>query len=249
MGNYLAGTMILLSVLSLYIQFRQIKDVTVPKNPWLQLVVWVFSIGLGIYALVLGIHILLVVPAILSMLINIFFIAVLLHSNLPSVSPSIEVGKPYIDFTTVDSEGNPFTLSTLKGKAILLKFFRGHWCAYCYNELSAYTRFYEAYQELGIELVVISADTPDEARKMKEKLNINATVLSDPDLAVIDKYRIRHESALAGARDLVRPIAVPTAILISEDGIVQWIDVSTNYRVRLDPLTVMIKSKTLLGKA
>jgi hypothetical protein len=32
-----------------------------------------------------------------------------------------------LDFTTFDSEGNEFKLSSLRGQPFLFKFFRGHW--------------------------------------------------------------------------------------------------------------------------
>jgi peroxiredoxin len=246
MGNLFAAAAIVVTAISVYIQYRQVKAVAVPMVPWGQFTLWVIGLALGITAFVSGVNILLVVPLSVAVIINVFFFIIVAISKLPSVQPAIEVGSPYIDFTATDSEGRQFTLSSLEGEPILLKFFRGHWCMYCYNELAAYTDFYEDYKELGIEMVVLSADTPEEAQKMKEKMGIKATVLSDENLDIIDKYRVRHDNAMTAARKTVRPIAVPTSILITPDGTVRWIDIAENNRVRLDPLTVLIKSKTIL---
>lgn len=41
--------------------------------------------------------------------------------------PNVAVGDPFTDFTAPDADGHPFTLSSLTGQPILLKFFRGHW--------------------------------------------------------------------------------------------------------------------------
>ncbi len=46
---------------------------------------------------------------------------------VPADVPRVAVGDPYIDFTAPDADGNAFTLSSLDGTPILLKFFRGHW--------------------------------------------------------------------------------------------------------------------------
>jgi peroxiredoxin len=246
MGNYLALAAIIAAIAATYIQYRQIKDVSVPAVPWGQFIIWLAGLASGIAAFMMGIHLLVIVPLSLAVVAFLFFFLIVFTSRLPAIQPAVEVGSKFIDFTTLDSDGKPFTLSSLEGRPILLKFFRGHWCQYCYNELSAYNKFYDQYAELGIEMVVLSADTPTEARKMKEKLKIQAIVLSDENLEIIDKYRVRHEKAVTGARKLVRPIAIPASILISPDGLIRWIDVSENNRVRLDPLTVLVKSKTLL---
>lgn len=46
---------------------------------------------------------------------------------LPSPVPNAVIGEVVPDFTTLDSEGESFTLSSLRGRPVLLKFFRGHW--------------------------------------------------------------------------------------------------------------------------
>ena len=42
-------------------------------------------------------------------------------------APAVTVGAPAPDFTAPDHEGQPFRLSSLRGRPVLLKFFRGHW--------------------------------------------------------------------------------------------------------------------------
>jgi len=41
--------------------------------------------------------------------------------------PRVAVGEPILDFTAPDEHGRPFRLSSLAGRPILLKLFRGHW--------------------------------------------------------------------------------------------------------------------------
>ena len=41
--------------------------------------------------------------------------------------PAVAVGQPLPDFTAPDENGDLFSLSSLHGKPVLLKFFRGHW--------------------------------------------------------------------------------------------------------------------------
>ena len=41
--------------------------------------------------------------------------------------PAVAVGQPLLEFSAPDQNGNVFDSATLRGKPILLKFFRGHW--------------------------------------------------------------------------------------------------------------------------
>ncbi len=65
--------------------------------------------------------------ATIALLLAAAFLIMTLTSGTPSTAPAVEVGHPAIDFTTTDSQGDPFTLSQVKGRPVLLKFFRGHW--------------------------------------------------------------------------------------------------------------------------
>ena len=42
-------------------------------------------------------------------------------------TPAVTVGAPLLEFTAPDHNGKPFDLASLRGRPILLKFFRGHW--------------------------------------------------------------------------------------------------------------------------
>jgi hypothetical protein len=56
-----------------------------------------------------------------------FFLFASLRSSLPAKRTSAGVGQPAPDFTARDGDGQNFTLSSLKGRTVLLKFFRGYW--------------------------------------------------------------------------------------------------------------------------
>ncbi len=89
---------------------------------------------------------------------------------------------------------------------------------------------------MGVRMVAISPDTVEEAAKMKRKLGLGFTLLSDPSLAVIDLYGLRHDKGLAAApgRKIMRPLAIPTTFVVDADGIIRWIDQAEDYRVRSD---------------
>jgi hypothetical protein len=48
-------------------------------------------------------------------------------SGLPPGRLAVRVGAPAPDFVAAASDGAPFQLAALRGRRVLLKFFRGHW--------------------------------------------------------------------------------------------------------------------------
>ena len=42
-------------------------------------------------------------------------------------APAVAVGDAMLDFSALDENGEPVALADLKGRPLLLKFFRGHW--------------------------------------------------------------------------------------------------------------------------
>jgi hypothetical protein len=59
--------------------------------------------------------------------IGLIWIALGLVAPQSRQQPTIAVGGSLPDFEAPDHEGRPFRLSSLRGRPILLKFFRGHW--------------------------------------------------------------------------------------------------------------------------
>jgi cytochrome oxidase Cu insertion factor (SCO1/SenC/PrrC family) len=55
------------------------------------------------------------------------FLATLAISRQVGGSGAFRVGERVPDFTAPDESGAPFNLSSLAGRPLLLKFFRGHW--------------------------------------------------------------------------------------------------------------------------
>jgi cytochrome oxidase Cu insertion factor (SCO1/SenC/PrrC family) len=55
------------------------------------------------------------------------FVGLRLQSRQDAREPAVRIGAPILDFTAPDENGQPFALSSLRGRPFLLKFFRGHW--------------------------------------------------------------------------------------------------------------------------
>jgi len=85
----------------------------------------------------------------------------------------------------------------------------------------------------GIQIVTLCSDEPAGVKSGHRKHGLEAVMLSDPDLAVTDRYGLRNQKIQSGPPG--RPQPVPTSILADANGVVRWIDQSENYQRRSDP--------------
>lgn len=75
------------------------------------------------------------------------------------------------DFTLKDINGNDFTLSTMRGKYVMLDFW-GSWCGWCIKALPKMKEYYAKYKDSGkFEIVSIDCRDPEEKWKAAVKKN------------------------------------------------------------------------------
>ena len=103
-------------------------------------------------------------------------------------------------------------------------------------------------EKKNIRVIAVSKDTPEEAAVHKERDELTLTLLADPKLEVIKQYGVEHHKALslttgkfmiAGiplsfAPPSFKTMAIPTSLLVDENGVIRWIDQSDDYRIRSD---------------
>jgi len=89
----------------------------------------------------------------------------------------------------------------------------------------------------GIQLVTVSTDTPEEIRTQRARHGAHATMLSDRDLAITDRYGLRNPTNITPHGIMGMPI--PTTFLVDAQGIIRWKDQATNYQERSHPDRVL----------
>jgi peroxiredoxin len=67
------------------------------------------------------------------------------------------VGQPAPDFSQAQADGPPFSLSSLKGKLVLIDFWAS-WCGPCRAENPNVVKVYNKYHEKGFEILGVSLD-------------------------------------------------------------------------------------------
>lgn len=69
----------------------------------------------------------------------------------------VEVGQQAVDFALSDTTGNPISISSFRGKVLLIDFWAS-WCGPCRQENPNVVKLYKDYQGKGFEIIGVSFD-------------------------------------------------------------------------------------------
>lgn len=95
---------------------------------------------------------------------------------------------PAPDFSATSPDGTTHHLADFRGKWTVLYFYPKDDTPGCTTEACSLRDARDAITELGAQVVGVSADEPASHDRFKAKYNLNFTLLSDPDLAMIKAY-------------------------------------------------------------
>lgn len=130
------------------------------------------------------------------------------------------------DFTLQDLEGNEISLSSLRGKTVLIDFW-ATWCPPCEYQIPILNEVHAAHQEQGVEVLGVSVDVDgiDVVKPYSEEHKIQYTVLLGDE---------------ALAREFGAP-GFPVLVVVAPDGTVANMHVGLVERPELEALIAQIK--------
>ena len=89
--------------------------------------------------------------------------------------------------------------------------------------------------------MAISVDKPEESATLCKKAGYTYTFLSDPNAEVIRRYDLLHKGAGVDGKDISRP----AEFLVDSSGIVRWVNLTEDLRVRATPQDILRASNLL----
>jgi peroxiredoxin len=122
------------------------------------------------------------------------------------------VGKPAPDFSLPDVNGNQISLSSFKGKYVLVDFWAS-WCGPCRAENPNVVKAFNKFRDKNFEILGVSLDHPGEKNKWLDAIRK-------------DNLTWKHVSDLKGWESVVVPmydfgqVGIPYNILVDPEGIV-----------------------------
>jgi peroxiredoxin len=89
--------------------------------------------------------------------------------------------------------------------------------------------------------VAVSVDAPDVSAELCRKAGYTFTFLSDPNAEVIRRYELLHLGAGVNGQDIARP----AEFLLDSSGVVRWVNLTEDFRVRATPEAMLKAAKEL----
>jgi peroxiredoxin len=109
------------------------------------------------------------------------------------------------DFALKDPGGKSISLSSFRGKVVLLNFF-ATWCPPCKAEMPALNKLYLGLKQRGLEVVTVSTDRSiNDIKDFLEKNRVDFPVLFDADRSTAKQFRV---------------FSMPTTFLIDRNGMI-----------------------------
>ena len=129
----------------------------------------------------------------------------------------LEVGTRAPAFTLPDQDGNMVSLKDFKGQKVVLYFYPKDNTPGCTKQACNFGELLPQFREKGAVVLGVSKDSVASHKKYQEKFGLPFTLLSDPELKVIQAYDVWKEKMNYGKLTMG---VVRTTYLIDENGVI-----------------------------
>lgn len=100
------------------------------------------------------------------------------------------VNKEAPDFTLLNENGEPVSLSNFRGKKVILYFYPKDMTPGCTTEACDFRDHHESFADLNAVILGVSGDSAERHKKFIEKYNLPFTLLVDENHEVCKKYGV-----------------------------------------------------------
>ena len=132
----------------------------------------------------------------------------------------IQAGQPAPDFTLPDQDGNPVSLSDLRGQKVVLYFYPKADTPGCTTQACGVRDHLPAYEGAGATVLGVSPDPVKAVKKFHDGQGLNFNLLADADHAVCEAYGVWAEKSMYGRTYMG---ALRATFVIDPDGVVRHV--------------------------
>ena len=109
-------------------------------------------------------------------------------SGTDTASVRLSPGDPAPDFTLPDAEGKPVTLSSYRGRRVIVYCYPAALTPGCTTQAVDFTAAAGELAQAGLDIIGISPDEPEKLLRFREQEKLDITLVSDPDKKVLKAY-------------------------------------------------------------
>ena len=184
---------------------------------------------------------------------KITLLTVLLSISLSAFSMTgLKVGSSAPDVEVTTTDGEKINFSKLKKDTVVV-FYRGSWCPYCVRQLDSIQKEVMPKLKKNTQLLAVSVDQMNVAKKMKAKQNYDFTIVSDPkamslkafnivnklDDELVQKYKASYKIDVEGDSGETHHIVAHPAVFVIKNGKISFADVQIDYKKRTSNATII----------
>ena len=176
-----------------------------------------------------------------------------------TIPSALKVGDSIPDVTLRAVEDKEVRLRKLVAdKPAVLVFYRGGWCPFCNLHLQSLAGIQDDLAREGVQLIAISMDQPSKLRETMQKDKLDYTLLSDSDAKAVKAFGISYKvddatlemlkthnvdlDSATGNSNHILPH--PAVFVVSTKGVIRFVHVNPDFKVRLEPSKVLEAAKT-----
>lgn len=130
----------------------------------------------------------------------------------------LEPGDEAPDFTLPDADGNPVSLSSLRGQKVIVYFYPAAMTPGCTKQACDFSQSMPDLKAVGLAVLGISPDSPAKLAKFRERDHITFPLLSDADRTVLSAYGAYGEKMNYGKKTVG---VIRSTFVIGADGTIE----------------------------
>ena len=143
----------------------------------------------------------------------------------------VREGEPAPDFTLTSDSGESVTLSSFRGKPVVLYFYPKDDTPGCTTQACAIRDAWSDFQDTGAVVLGVSPDDEASHVEFKQKYGLPFPLLADHDHKVADEYDVWGELTIDGK---AIPAVIRSTFVIDEDGKVAKVMRNVNPNLHAD---------------
>lgn len=149
----------------------------------------------------------------------------------PVIEHLIKEGVEAPDFTAQTDGGGSISLSSLKGKQVVLYFYPKDDTPGCTNEAIDFSKHLDDFKDVNAVVIGVSRDSIESHDRFKTKHRINFPLIADTDATICKAYEVWKEKSMFGKKYMG---IERSTFLINPNGTIEhvWRKVSVTRHIR-----------------